>query len=151
MSATSELIRNLLSSAGLRCTQAGQQLLVIFVAAPRHFLSHTEIDLALQSKGILLNRVTLYRLLGRLKRSGLLTGHTGEDRITRFAYFPEAHSNPCASYFECQSCHQIHQHKAPEALSELLNGLAEDPAWQDYRLINANLTIRGICAACRSY
>ncbi|WP_313322134.1 Fur family transcriptional regulator [Stutzerimonas nitrititolerans] len=150
MTDDSELIRGLLSSAGLRCTQAGQQLLAVFVAAPRDALSHAEIDLALQGNGIRLNRVTLYRLLGRLKHAGVLTSHTGEDRITRFAYVPEAYDSPCASYFECQSCHRIRQSKAPEALTELLNELIQDPSWRDYQLLNANLTISGICAECRS-
>lgn len=139
-----------LAQAGLRCTQASEALLSLFMTQPGQYLGHAQAAAALRHGGVAVHRVTVYRLLNRLASAGLLNEHIGEDRITRFAWL-EQPDNRCESHFECRRCHRLFQPEAPQAsLLRVLEQLATDPAWQAHQADQISLTLRGLCANCQA-
>ena len=65
-------IQTRLEAAGLRRTLATRAVLGLFLANPQGTLSHAQALASLQTRGLEINRVTLYRLLDRLATCGVL-------------------------------------------------------------------------------
>jgi Fur family transcriptional regulator, ferric uptake regulator len=140
---------NARAQAGLRRTRAATAVLDILCATPLRAYTHADIDAALQRRGVVANRVTIYRLLERLVDAGLLDKHTDHaDRTWRFGW-RTAPADTAQARFECDACHRHFQ--LPEA-SEPTKAAAD----QIFHALSSlghqgqrvDLSIHGTCAGC---
>jgi Fur family ferric uptake transcriptional regulator len=123
---------------GERGTPAREAVLDILLAAPAA-LTHQEIEHAARGRGLMADRVTLYRVLDWLVAKGLAHKIAGEDRVWRFnAVDQEGHGH---AHFHCTGCGQVY------CLDDLRPSfaLALPPG---YRFEHAELTIQGLCPRC---
>lgn len=134
--------------AGMRSTRASQAVLALFAAQPDAVVSEADVEQALHAQGIVVNRVTVYRLLNKFQAAGLLQRSVDADRIAR--YMPsEMDAGAQAPRFECDGCHQQfrlagHQARLQAALRALRQEL-QTAGHEDLRL---DLAVRGRCAGC---
>ena len=142
-------IQGLLERAGLRRTLATRAVLGVFLGKPQVTLNHAQVFSSLTSRGLDLNRVTLYRLLDRLVAAGVLHRHADDDaRTWRFGLAPLAPEG-AVPQFECDACHN--QFPLPEA-SERAGAAAQDLFHllerMGHRGSQLDLTLHGTCAGC---
>ena len=138
-----------LERAGLRRTRAATAVLDILLADPSRGWTHNEVERALAARGVVANRVTIYRLLERLVLAEVLYKHADDaDRTWRFGLrTPE--SELAQARFECDACHrhfQLPQASKPTkaAADQILNALSS-LGHQGQRV---DLSIHGTCAGC---
>jgi len=146
----------LLSAHGLRRTSAARRVLGWLLAHPDTSYTHAQLQTALASEsdpagGVMLDRVTLYRLIDRLTQVGLLLCRVDVQRVRRYQAMPTSvHAIP---HFECQSCHR------DSPLSDALKANAQDleraaqTALQalkalGYQGMRMDVAVRGVCADC---
>jgi Fur family ferric uptake transcriptional regulator len=146
----------LLSAHGLRRTAAGRLVLGWLLSHPDTSFTHAQLQAALQgdsalASGVVLDRVTLYRLIDRLTQVGLLLCRVDTSRVRRYQAMP--HSVHAMPHFECQSCHR------DSSLAGALHGNAQDleraaeTALQTlkalgYQGLSIDFAVRGVCADC---
>jgi Fur family ferric uptake transcriptional regulator len=147
----------LLSAHGLRRTAAARLVLGWLLAHPDTSYTHAQLQAALQSDsalapGVVLDRVTLYRLIDRLTQVGLLLCRVDSSRVRRYQAMPASvHATP---HFECQSCHrdsslagaleghsQDNLERAAETALQALKALG-------YQGLSIDFAVRGVCADC---
>lgn len=146
----------LLSAHGLRRTSASRLVLGWLLAHPDTSYTHAQLQAALQgdttpAQGVVLDRVTLYRLIDRLTQVGLLLCRVDANRVRRYQAMPASvHATP---HFECQSCHR--DSPLPGALEASANDLekAAQTALQalkalGYQGMSMDFAVRGVCADC---
>jgi Fur family ferric uptake transcriptional regulator len=142
----------LLSAHGLRRTAAARLVLGWLLAHPDTSYTHAQLQAALTGdSALVLDRVTLYRLIDRLTQVGLLLCRVDAQRVRRYQAMPvSVHAIP---HFECQSCHRDSPlagalkanaqdleragHTALEALKAL-----------GYQGMSLDFAVRGVCADC---
>ena len=142
----------LLSAHGLRRTAAARLVLGWLLAHPETSYTHAQLQAALTGdSALVLDRVTLYRLIDRLTQVGLLLCRVDAQRVRRYQAMPASvHAIP---HFECQSCHRDSPlagalkasaqdleragHTALEALTAL-----------GYQGMSLDFAVRGVCADC---
>lgn len=146
----------LLSAHGLRRTSAARRVLGWLLAHPDTSYTHMQLQAALAHEGdlapgVILDRVTLYRLIDRLTQAGLLLCRVDVNRVRRYqAMPPSVHAMP---HFECQSCHR------DSLLSDALKASSGDleRAAQTalttlkalgYQGMRLDFAVRGVCADC---
>ena len=74
---------------GMRATRATRALAALYEARPNAALSEPEVEAALASAGVAVNKVTVYRMLDRFAAAGLLHKHVDAARVTRYALAPQ--------------------------------------------------------------
>lgn len=138
-----------LERAGLRRTRAATAALGLLLADPTRTWTHTEVENALADRGVVANRVTIYRLLERLVLAEVLEKYADHaDRIWRFGLrAPE--SEMAQARFECDACHrhfQLPQASEPTktAADQILNALS----MLGHQGQRVDLSIHGTCAGC---
>lgn len=146
----------LLSAHGLRRTSAARRVLGWLLAHPDTSYTHAQLQTALAGEsdlagGVMLDRVTLYRLIDRLTQVGLLLCRVDVQRVRRYQAMPTSvHAIP---HFECQSCHR------DSPLLDALKANADDleraaqtalQALQalGYQGMRMDVAVRGVCADC---
>ena len=143
----------LLSAHGLRRTSAARRVLGWLLAHPDTSYTHAQLQTALAGEsdlagGVMLDRVTLYRLIDRLTQVGLLLCRVDVQRVRRYQAMPTSvHAIP---HFECQSCHR------DSPLSDALKANADDLARAaqtalqalGYQGMRMDVAVRGVCADC---
>ncbi len=142
----------LLAAHGLRRTSASRLVLGWLLAHPETSYTHAQLQDALQNDStVVLDRVTLYRLIDRLTQVGLLLCRVDASRVRRYQAMPASvHAIP---HFECQSCHR------DQPLSGALLANADDieVATQTalkalkalgYQGLSMDFAVRGVCADC---
>ena len=72
----------------MRATRASRALAALYQAKPQAALSVPEVAMALDAAGVVVNRVTVYRLLDRFAAAGLLQRQIDGARVTGFAMAP---------------------------------------------------------------
>lgn len=148
----------LLSAHGLRRTVAARLVLGWFLAHPDTSYTHAQLQTALQSDralapGMVLDRVTLYRLIDRLTQVGLLLCRVDTSRVRRYQAMPASvHATP---HFECQSCHRDSSLEgALRANAQDLDRAAETALQTlkalGYQGLSIDFAVRGVCADCSS-
>lgn len=149
---TADPIDALLSAHGLRRTSAARLVLGWLLAHPDTSYTHAQLQAALQSDSTLvLDRVTLYRLIDRLTQVGLLLCRVDTNRVRRYQAMPASvHAMP---HFECQSCHRDQPlagelqgnvndlERAAQTALEALEALG-------YQGLSVDFAVRGVCADC---
>lgn len=142
----------LLSAHGLRRTSAARLVLGWLLAHPDTSYTHAQLQAALQGDSTLvLDRVTLYRLIDRLTQVGLLLCRVDTNRVRRYQAMPASvHAMP---HFECQSCHRDQPlagelqgntsdlDRAAQTALEALKALG-------YQGMSVDFAVRGVCADC---
>jgi Fur family ferric uptake transcriptional regulator len=135
-------------NAAMRRTRATVALTALFKDHPDDALTQAEVEKALSSAGIEVNRVTVYRLLDRFVAAGLLQRHVDMHRVTHFSIVG-AQTGAWAPRFECESCHRQFrltdgsaqvQATARQVL-QALEGLGHVGREVD-------ISVRGRCAGC---
>src|SRR5450830_250006 len=147
----------LLSAHGLRRTAAARCVLGWLLAHPDTSYTHGQLQTALQSSdadgadGVVLDRVTLYRLIDRLTQVGLLLCRVDAQRVRRYQAMPASvHALP---HFECQSCHRDSplggalQANANDLERAAQTALAALKAL-GYQDLSMDFAVRGVCADC---
>jgi Fur family ferric uptake transcriptional regulator len=128
-----------LRQAGGRVTPARVAVLEL-LRTVKQPLSHRDLEDELSARGTPLDRVTLYRALEWMEDVGLAHKVAGEDRVWRFrARGAQAHDHP---HFQCRAC----------GTTICLERIATPPpagAPRGYRVESAQLTLRGLCPACK--
>jgi Fur family ferric uptake transcriptional regulator len=150
----------LLSAHGLRRTGAARRVLGWLLAHPDTSYTHAQLQAALQADSatdglgecaVLLDRVTLYRLIDRLTQVGLLLCRVDANRVRRYQAMPvSVHALP---HFECQSCHRDQPLQGALQGSTLDLEVAAQSALQalkalGYQGLSLDLAVRGVCVDC---
>jgi Fur family ferric uptake transcriptional regulator len=147
----------LLSAHGLRRTAAARRVLGCLLAHPDTSFTHAQLQMTLQSgevdgaEVVVLDRVTLYRLIDRLTQVGLLLCRVDAKRVRRYQAMPASvHALP---HFECQSCHRDQPLQGALQGDALDLELAAQNALQalkalGYQGLSLDLAVRGVCADC---
>jgi len=134
---------------GLRSTRATRALLALMSSQPSVAVSGAEVEAALARRGVVVNRVTVYRLLDRLASAGLMRRQIDAQRVARYTLVSQTRSEPAAPHFECNDCHRqfpVSEGTAPlqAAARQMLKALASaghEPSAVD-------IAVRGRCASC---
>lgn len=162
-----------LVKAGLRRTRATLAVLHLFVSDASWSATHAEVALALeQHQGLMLNRVTLYRLLDRLAACGLLTrqsddvARTWRYRLADAALLSaveggasgvqaaageavQAQGAGVVPRFECDACHrQFRLTEASSPTQAVAQQLLQALATMGHHGQRVDLSIHGTCAVC---
>ncbi|BAO82789.1 MAG: Fur family transcriptional regulator [Betaproteobacteria bacterium] len=146
---TPELLERL-HRAGLRVTPATRAVLGLFAADPCAARCHFEVLAQLQARGLLINRVTLYRLLDRLAACGVLLRHAdAHERRWRFTWAGNGAAALAQPRFECDACHcllplpaaALEAQQLAQSWSERMTALGHQPQRLDF-------TLHGTCADC---
>lgn len=151
-SARLDPIDALLSAHGLRRTAAARLVLGWLLAHPDTSYTHAQLQTALSGEGpLVLDRVTLYRLIDRLTQVGLLLCRVDASRVRRYQAMPASmHAMP---HFQCQSCHRdsplegalkgnaLDLDRAVQTAIEALTALG-------YQGMSLDFAVRGVCADC---
>lgn len=135
--------RACLLAAHERATPVRVAVLDILLATPTA-LTHQDIAAAARAAGVLLDRVTLYRVLDWLVDKGLAHKIAGEDRVWRFNAIAEAASPGLAhqhAHFQCERCKRLY------CLDELRPVFAFNLP-PGFLCTQAELTLHGQCPAC---
>lgn len=130
-------IAEYLRHRGARATPARIQVLYLLRKAPAP-LSHAEIETQLGGKGAL-DRVTLYRVLDWLVKSGL--AHRNADAGRVFRYSPASTGEHARHvHFRCESCGGVYCLEAPLPVAPALP--------PGFALTRMDFDLRGTCARC---
>lgn len=146
-------VQSRLEGAGLRRTLATRAVLGLFLTRPQQSLTHAQAQAALTARGLVLNRVTLYRLLDRLASCGVLRREADEQRVWRFSLKSnvdgQTENDRTAARFECDACHQrFDLPDAGEPARALKKGVSQAVARTGHQATRVELLVRGTCAAC---
>ncbi|MDO9437119.1 Fur family transcriptional regulator [Hydrogenophaga sp.] len=148
-------IQTRLEAAGLRRTLATRAVLGLFLAQPQGGLTHAQVQNALTTRGLDVNRVTLYRLLDRLATCGVLQRRA--DDQARTWHFSLAPLNAAARgadqgalpQFECDACHQqFALPGASDSLRALTRDLQRAMDRLGHRTQGVEVAVHGTCASC---
>jgi Fur family ferric uptake transcriptional regulator len=143
----------------LRRTAAARRVLGWLLAHPDTSYTHAQLQLALAdetengalAEALVLDRVTLYRLIDRLTQVGLLLCRVDSQRVRRYQAMPP--SVQTMPHFECQSCHKDSPlagalkanakdlERAAQTALETLQALG-------YQGMSLDFAVRGVCADC---
>lgn len=142
-----EVAEQLIRRSGARLTSPRFAVLSLLLSSD-HALSHQEVTEGLAGK-LLVDRVTVYRVLEWLVEQGLAHRIAGEDRVWRFSMSRqeglaerEGTAEHRHAHFACKQCGQTFcLESIPAALDVKL------PA--GYRSEVVELTIRGLCGHCK--
>lgn len=146
-----------LDRAGLRRTRATCAVLQVFLADGSWTATHADVEAALLSQGLEVNRVTLYRLLDRLASTGLLVRHVDDvARTWRYALASEllageggGHSVGVVPRFECDACHrQFRLTEASPPTQAVADQLLKTLATLGHQGQRVDLSIHGTCNVC---
>lgn len=142
-------IQSRLEGAGLRRTLATRAVLGVFLANPQGSVTHSQVQTALETRGLDINRVTLYRLLDRLAACGVLRRHADDGaRTWRFGLAGAEEAGPLAR-FECDACQrQFRFTEADAAARAVAAQLFRSLARLGHQGQRLELCVHGTCAAC---
>lgn len=144
-------IQSRLEAAGLRRTLATRAVLGLFLARPAGGLSHAQAQAALTTRGLDINRVTLYRLLDRLASCGVLLRQTDDQRTWRFSLAPLEGEAPAGAVprFECDACHrQFRLPQADDATAAATQELFRALARMGHAGTRVDVSVHGTCSTC---
>lgn len=145
-----------LAQSGLRRTRATRAVLQLFVADATRSVTHAELETELVAQGMVVNRVTLYRLLDRLVATGLLSRHADDvARTWRYALAsrvsagPQARKGEVVPRFECDACHrQFHLAEASPPTQAVAEQLLQTLASLGHHGQRVDMSIHGTCNVC---
>ena len=141
-------IQTRLEAAGLRRTLATRAVLGLFLANPQGTLSHAQALASLTTRGLDINRVTLYRLLDRLAACGVLQRHT-DDGARTWRYGLADTGEGLAPRFECDACHrQFRLTEGSAPTQAVANDLLRTLAGLGHQGVRVDVSIHGTCASC---
>ncbi len=146
-------VQSRLEAAGLRRTLATRAVLGLFLARPGSRLTHAQAQAALTTRGLNLNRVTLYRLLDRLAACGVLRREADEQRIWCFSLASTgealAEADGAVPRFECDACHRHFElPDASEPTRTAMQDLFQALARLGHQGTRLDVSIHGTCARC---
>jgi Fur family transcriptional regulator, ferric uptake regulator len=135
--------------AGMRATRAVQALLALLPCQPKDGWTEATVEAALQTKGVAVNRVTVYRALDRMVQAGLLYSTVDNQRITR--YWVAAATQPeVSTHMECTACHQSIALDAGSATVQAALLALQQALAQSAGVHNAqvDVSVQGECTSC---
>ena len=132
----------------MRATRASRALAALYQAKPQAALSVPEVAMALDAAGVVVNRVTVYRLLDRFAAAGLLQRQIDGARVTRFALAPPD-QGAAAPRFECGGCHrQFRLAQGSARMQAALRPLLRTLAQAGHENLAVDIAVHGLCAGC---
>lgn len=155
--ATEAALDTWLTRAGLRRTRATRAVLHLFLADSSWAATHADVEAAMRTQRVDVNRVTLYRLLDRLATTGLLVRHADDvARTWRYALAPELLDGPptgdaggVVPRFECDACHrQFRLTEASSPTQAVADQLLKTLATLGHQGQRVDLSIHGTCNVC---
>ena len=136
---------------GLRSTRATRAVLQLLAGRPGEALPESEVEAALASQGVAVNRVTVYRLLDRLTAAGLLRRQVSDQRIACYALAaagPGAES-AATPRFECDGCHRhFPLSEGAEPLQTATRQMLQALALAGHRDLAVEIAVHGRCVGC---
>ncbi len=138
-------IQSRLEAGGLRRTLLTRAVVGVFLDPARVDLSHPQVLAMLTTRGLVVDRVTLYRLLDRLAACGVLQRRSDlQTRIWRYRLAP-LEVEATEPLFECEGCHRQYP------LVDQVGGGGD--AWAGLfseltRTGHRHLSIHGTCPSC---
>jgi Fur family ferric uptake transcriptional regulator len=133
-----ERAASLVQRTRARVTRQRIEVLAVLLGA-RRALTHHEIE-ARVSRGLGMDRVTIYRVLDWLTTRGLAHKIAGDDRVWRFNAADGAHERRHA-HFKCNDCGEV------ICLDKSVTA-RNIPLPSGYRPHEVELTVKGLCAHC---
>lgn len=139
---------------GMRATSATRAVLGLWQADADALLSEAEVEAALRGQGVRVNRVTVYRLLDRLARAGLLRRCVDASRVARYARPAQEAAAGAAARFECADCHSAFRlgasgDAAGQPLQDALRQLWQALAASGLQGRAIDVAVTGLCSDCR--
>ncbi|MGP1629233.1 MAG: Fur family transcriptional regulator [Giesbergeria sp.] len=132
----------------MRATRASRALAALYQVKPQAALSVPEVAMALDAAGVVVNRVTVYRLLDRFAAAGLLQRQIDGARVTRFVLVPPDQGG-VAPRFECGGCHrQFRLAQASARMQAALAPLLRTLAQAGHENLAVDIAVHGLCAGC---
>ncbi|KJV07474.1 Fur family transcriptional regulator [Methylocucumis oryzae] len=135
-----------LKEHGLRTTKAALNVLEVLDSVNTPY-SHDDLAqlINLRSNGkIIIDRVTLYRILDRLVHSGMVRKIQGADRTWRFML----NNHSISGYFECDNCHTFVALPEDPDIPKLLHTINQRLLTQGIHSSELAVTAHGICHDC---
>ncbi len=135
--------------AGMRATRAVLAMLELLPQQPEQGWTESTVEAALQARGVVVNRVTVYRALDRFVQAGLLQRSVDASRVTRYWLHAAEYAGDVPQ-LECTRCHQhfsLDQGSAAvqSALQALRQALAHSAG---VRNPSIDVAMHGECAQC---
>ncbi|TSE30040.1 hypothetical protein Tther_01174 [Tepidimonas thermarum] len=141
-----------LRAHGLRLSRATRAAVALLAQPPRRVWRHATLQQALQAQGIVVDRVTLYRLLERLHAAGLVRCLAGDDpqqRARAWVWCDDGAHPALHAVWACDTCQRrLDLDELPEALQQaahLWQAQLEALGHQGARL---DLAWHGVCRDC---
>lgn len=148
-------IRQQLRQRGLRLSPGTRAAIDVLHTSPSRVWRHATLQAALSAKGVRMDRVTLYRLLQRLVRAGLVRDvtPTAEGKRRSGAYVWVGHVEPALTVSHtCPRCGQSDPSPLPSAaLAHALQQLSRALAAPDATTTHAHLTLHATCTRCQEH
>ena len=134
-----EQATHLIEQSGQRATPVRVRVLA-FLLSRQNAVTHHEIEYGLGSDTV--DRVTLYRALDWLIDYEFAHRLTNEDRVWRFlANSKEHHAHQQHAHFRCTRCDML-------ICLENVPVQMDVPIPNGFRMHDAELTVKGVCAMC---
>lgn len=148
--APDDAIDALLTAHGLRRTRAARAVLQWMGRHAGQSWSHLQLQAALTAPGLPVpDRVTLYRLLDRLSRSGLLLCTVDADRVRHYRAVGKVPGVQAMPRFECQACHrEIGLQAAGASFEKAARSALKALQSFGHQGLSVDLSVRGVCVDC---
>ncbi len=138
-----------LRKAGLRRTLPVRAVLGALQARAPEALTHAQIMALLAARGLQVHRVTVYRLLDRLARCGVVQRHTDPDTRTWCYALVPAQSQPWSVDFACNRCGARFALAATHLdCSPVIEAARAVAVAAGHATHSAHVCLRGTCASC---
>lgn len=133
----------------MRATRATLAVLGLWERRADALLSEADVEAALQSQGLQVNRVTIYRLLDRLAAAGVLRRSVDAARVSRYAR--PAQDAGAAAHFECADCRSAFRlgGEGAEPLQAALRQLRQALAASGLQGQAIDVSVTGLCQDCQ--
>lgn len=133
---------------GMRATRATRALAALYEERPEAVLSHAQVQAALAAAGVVVNKVTVYRMLDRYAAAGVLLKQVDAARVTRYALAPKGEEG-AAPRFECDDCHrQFRLAQGSASVQSALQQVLKALATAGHESLAVDIAVRGRCAGC---
>lgn len=103
-----------------------------------------DVEESLQQHNISISTSTIYRIFDDFIADGIVAKSLGDDNSANFRYL-EPCNKDSHCYLECAKCHKVF-HIDCNHIDRLSKHLSRE---HNFKILNSNLTISGICATCQ--
>ena len=137
-------IRKMLEEHGVSHTYQREEILSLFITAPKHY-KPDEVFKLLRCKGI--GIATVYRTLEMLRECGIIKElSVGRERFYELKKQDEKY---IYVHFKCCKCGTFYDYYDLEAAQEYITAVNSMEEKMNVKVNEVNITVHGLCGSCR--